>query len=105
METLKAYSINKISFNGLKKDDNSIPVILLMGPPLSGKGTISEEISKRNNIPAISVGAILRKNIQDKVEIVNDKKLYIGEITDINNDFVKVYKKNGRRYLWNTHQR
>jgi len=34
--------------------------ILLIGPPASGKGTVGEKLSKKLNIPLISVGELLR---------------------------------------------
>ncbi|MBR5173492.1 MAG: nucleoside monophosphate kinase, partial [Clostridia bacterium] len=51
--------------------------IVLLGAPGAGKGTQAVRISKEFNIPHISTGAILRKNIQDGTELGNQAKTYI----------------------------
>ena len=48
-----------------------------MGAPGAGKGTQSEFISEKFNIPAISTGAILRHAIKNETELGNMAKSYI----------------------------
>lgn len=43
--------------------------IVLFGPPGAGKGTQAVEISKLYNIPHISTGELLRKNIAEKTPV------------------------------------
>jgi len=43
--------------------------LVLLGPPGVGKGTIATMLSKRLNIPAISMGDILRENIRKKTSL------------------------------------
>lgn len=40
--------------------------VILIGPPGAGKGTQAELLSKELNIPRLSVGALLRKNIKEQ---------------------------------------
>lgn len=52
--------------------------ILLIGPPASGKGTVGEKLSKKLNIPLISVGELLRaipksNPLKEKVDEVMEK--------------------------------
>lgn len=53
--------------------------IILIAPPAAGKGTQAKVISKMYNIPTISTGALLRKEIDEEGpfhdEIVNEMKL------------------------------
>ena len=46
-------------------------VILMFGPPGSGKGTHAKKLSKTLKIPHISTGDIFRKEIEEKTEIGN----------------------------------
>ncbi len=75
----QAQRINRISpltFNG-KKQKGVIPVYIFMGPPLVGKGTQAKAISKKTDFPHISVGAILRKNIEENTELGKLSKSYV----------------------------
>ena len=38
-------------------------IIIILGPPGSGKGTVAKELSKKLRIPSISPGELLRKEI------------------------------------------
>ena len=44
-------------------------VIIMLGAPASGKGSVAEILSKEFNIPAISSGDIFRKNISEGTEL------------------------------------
>ncbi len=44
-------------------------VIIMLGAPASGKGSVAEILSKEFNIPAISSGDIFRKNIKEGTEL------------------------------------
>ena len=49
-------------------------VIIMLGAPASGKGSVAEILSAEFNIPAISSGDIFRKNISEVTEL--GKKAY-----------------------------
>lgn len=51
--------------------------LILMGAPGAGKGTQAEQISKREQIPAISTGQILRDAISNGTELGLTAKKYI----------------------------
>ena len=57
-------------------------IIILLGPPGSGKGTQADFIQKRLNIPHLSTGDILRKAIKDRTElgITVEKIMANGEL-------------------------
>ncbi|MFA6171048.1 MAG: adenylate kinase [Patescibacteria group bacterium] len=42
---------------------------IMFGPPGSGKGTQAEILGKRLNLPTISTGVLLRKEIENKTEL------------------------------------
>jgi adenylate kinase len=56
--------------------------IILLGPPCSGKSTLSREIMKEISIPQISIGSILRKHIKEDTELGKRVKQYVekGEL-------------------------
>ncbi|CAL4323155.1 adenylate kinase family protein [Buchnera aphidicola] len=60
--------------------------IIILGPPGSGKGTQSQLLEKQYNIPHISTGDILRKNIikNQKINILINKKISQGILIDDN---------------------
>lgn len=53
--------------------------LILLGAPGAGKGTQSEKIQARFNIPAISTGDMLRRAIKDGTDLGNKAKSYIDE--------------------------
>lgn len=53
--------------------------LILMGAPGAGKGTQSEKISERWNIPAISTGDMLRAAIREENELGKIAKTYIDD--------------------------
>ena len=44
-------------------------IIIMLGAPATGKGSVAELLSMEYNIPAISSGDIFRKNISEKTEL------------------------------------
>ena len=53
--------------------------LILLGPPGAGKGTQAVRIANKYNIPHISPGDILRKNIKDGTELGKKAKEYIDK--------------------------
>ncbi len=53
--------------------------MILLAAPGAGKGTQAEILCKHFNIPTISTGAILRKNIKEGTELGKIAKQYIDE--------------------------
>ncbi|MBQ2733908.1 MAG: adenylate kinase [Clostridia bacterium] len=53
--------------------------LILMGAPGAGKGTQSEKISEKWNIPAISTGDVLRAAIREENELGKIAKTYIDD--------------------------
>ena len=54
-------------------------IIIMLGAPASGKGSVAELLSKEFNIPAISSGDIFRKNIQEKTELGIEAQKYMKD--------------------------
>ncbi|MFW6148550.1 MAG: adenylate kinase [Atribacterota bacterium] len=57
-------------------------IIILLGPPGAGKGTIADEIKKEKDIPIISTGDILRKSIKNGTDLGKEAQSYVksGEL-------------------------
>ena len=53
--------------------------LIILAPPGAGKGTQAELLAKHYNIPAVSTGAILRKNIKDGTALGDIAKKYIDD--------------------------
>jgi adenylate kinase len=53
-------------------------IIILLGPPGAGKGTIANEIRKKNSIPIISTGDILRDAIKKGTELGKEAESYVN---------------------------
>ena len=53
-------------------------IIILLGPPGAGKGTIANEIKKENNIPIISTGDILRNAIKKGTSLGEEAQSYVN---------------------------
>ncbi len=51
--------------------------LILMGPPGAGKGTQSQVLSEKFEIPQISTGDILRANVKDKTDIGLEARSYM----------------------------
>lgn len=56
--------------------------IVMLGPPGSGKGTYSQRMSPKLEIPTISTGELFRENLKQGTEIGNKAKEYMekGEL-------------------------
>ncbi len=52
-------------------------ILIMLGAPGTGKGTVASILSKELNIPAVSSGDIFRKAIQDKTELGQEVSSYI----------------------------
>ena len=62
--------------------------LILIGAPGAGKGTQSEKISEKWNIPAISTGSILRSAIAEGTELGKTAKAYIDDGNFVPDDVV-----------------
>lgn len=58
-------------------------VVILLGPPGSGKGTQAVKLSKELNIPHISTGDLFRANVKNNTDLGKKAKQYIdaGQLT------------------------
>lgn len=54
-------------------------IIIMLGAPASGKGSVSEILSKELNIPAVSSGDIFRKHISEGTEIGKKLNEYVAK--------------------------
>lgn len=63
-------------------------VIILMGPPGSGKGTQAVKIKDELNIAHISTGDILRENIRNQTELGKKAKVYMDQGKLVPDDLV-----------------
>ncbi|MBR3162968.1 MAG: adenylate kinase [Clostridia bacterium] len=53
-------------------------IVIMLGAPGTGKGTIAEILSKKLEIPQVSTGDIFRKNISEKTELGKLAESYIS---------------------------
>tara|TARA_R110002110_G_scaffold415857_1_gene658507 strand:- start:10368 stop:11117 length:750 start_codon:yes stop_codon:yes gene_type:complete len=65
--TFGAVKANSANTSINDKVDNT--VVVLMGPPASGKGTHGDFISKHFNIPTLSTGDLLRHEVQAQTDL------------------------------------
>lgn len=61
----------------MAKDMKKGSVIVIQGPPASGKGVFGEYISEKYELPKISTGDLLRENVKDATEIGLEAKKYM----------------------------
>lgn len=62
----------------IELDSNEQHVVILLGPPGSGKGTQAKRITQELHIPHISTGDILRENIKQKTELGKKAKEFMN---------------------------
>jgi len=53
-------------------------IIIFLGSPGAGKGTIAEEIKKKIDVPIIATGDILRNAIKDNSDLGKEAKEYVN---------------------------
>ena len=53
-------------------------IIIMLGAPGTGKGTVAELLAKGLNIPTVSSGDIFRKAIQEKTELGKQVEEYLS---------------------------
>lgn len=63
----------------MRADEDSPLVVILMGPPGSGKGTHALPLSEHLQIPHISTGDLFRDNIQKETPLGKKAKSYINQ--------------------------
>lgn len=54
-------------------------IIIMLGAPATGKGTVATELSKNLGIPQVSTGDIFRKEISEKTELGIEAEKYISQ--------------------------
>lgn len=54
-------------------------ILIMLGAPGTGKGTVAEKLSKELNIPQISSGDIFRKAIQEKTALGQEVEGYLAK--------------------------
>jgi adenylate kinase len=62
--------------------------LIMVGPPGSGKGTVSERLEKDFSLKQISTGVLLRKNIKEETELGKIAKSYIDAGNLVPDDLV-----------------
>ena len=62
-----------------ESDNTKQTVIILLGAPASGKGTISTRMAKELNMPHISTGDLFRENLKNMTETGKKAKSYMDE--------------------------
>ena len=54
-------------------------IIIMLGAPGTGKGTVASLLAKELGIPQVSTGDIFRKNIKEKTELGKLAESYISK--------------------------
>ena len=57
-------------------------ILIMLGAPATGKGTVAGKLSEKFSIPQISTGDIFRANIKNGTELGNLAKSYIDKINE-----------------------
>ncbi|MCM8818693.1 MAG: adenylate kinase [Candidatus Omnitrophica bacterium] len=57
-------------------------ILILLGPPGAGKGTVGEKLSEILNLPLISTGDLLRESVKNNTDLGKKAKIYMekGEL-------------------------
>ena len=92
----KSLTKRNISFIRKKSQESFVkPMnIVILGAPGVGKGTYAEVLSKKYNIPKISVGDLFRKGIKDETELGKKIKGYVSSGDLVPDDIVIELLKN-----------
>lgn len=56
---------------------SSATYLILLGPPMSGKGTQASRLSKQLGIPQVSSGDLFRDNIKNQTDLGMEAKMFI----------------------------
>lgn len=76
MKTVKNYA----SFlNEREIPDKQGKILIIMGPPGSGKGTLSKKLQERNGFQHISTGELVRKSEDPEVKSTIEKGEYVSD--------------------------
>ena len=70
------YACDSVNFTG-SKNEAVKKVVILLGAPNSGKGTYARRISQSFDIPQISTGDILRKELKAMTDLGKQAKAYM----------------------------
>lgn len=54
-------------------------ILIMLGAPATGKGTVAAKLSEKLNIPQVSTGDIFRKAIAEKTEVGVEAEKYISK--------------------------
>jgi adenylate kinase family enzyme len=63
-------------------------IILLYGPPASGKTTLAKGISNNFDISYLSVGQITRREIANKTDVGHRLKKYLDDVVEYPVEFI-----------------
>jgi len=73
---------------------NKLYKIIMLGPQGSGKGTQAELLAKKLNIPNISIGQLLRNEIEKKTETGKQAQKYMNKGQLVSNSIAHKLAKN-----------
>jgi adenylate kinase len=59
--------------------DNQGKILIIMGPPGSGKGTLSKKLKERNGFQHISTGELVRKSKDPEIKSTIEKGEYVSD--------------------------
>lgn len=80
--------IGNIAIGEMMNDAKPKTVIILLGPPGSGKGTQAEKLSKKYDLPHISTGDLFRENLKNNTPLGAKVKSYIESGNLVPDDIV-----------------